>query len=264
MPELPEVETITRQLDRVLTGHKIVDVEVRQAKSFVGEEGDVEGKKILGVRRKAKMAIIDLGSLYLLIHLKMTGQLIYQGVSNRHTRVILHLSRGKLLFNDQRLFGWMKVVDKEGLEKEFKNYGPDVIDASVTDDYFYNLLQGSVRAVKLVITDQAKMAGVGNIYVNEGLWCARISPQRSARAINRQESDQLLKCLREVINQGIKYGGATASDDKFVQATGLEGKYQEHFLVYEREHKKCNKCKSVIQKIRLGGRGTYYCPVCQR
>ena len=108
------------------------------------------------------------------------------------------------------------------------------------------------------------MAGIGNIYANEGLWCAGIDPRRQANRVSKQESDKLLACLRKVVGEGIRYGGATANDDKFVQVTGLGGKYQEHFLVYEREHKQCNRCKSIIAKIRLGGRGTYYCPGCQR
>lgn len=264
MPELPEVETIARQLNEVLVGQKIVKAEVLARKSFIGQAGDVKGKKIVGVRRKAKMVIIELASSYLLVHLKMTGQLIYQGAENKHTRVILHLTRGKLFFNDQRLFGWMKVVDKKELEREFKNYGPDIIDSAVTEDYFYGLLQRSRRAVKLVIIDQAKIAGVGNIYANDGLWWAKISPMRKAQSLTRQESHRLLAGLRKVVERGIKYGGATASDDKFVDASGLGGEYQEHFLVYEQAGKQCQKCKSVIAKTRLGGRGTYYCPVCQR
>lgn len=270
MPELPEVETITRQLEKVLVGQKIIEVEVLARKSFIGQAGDVEGKKIVGVRRKAKMTIIELASSSqrlassLLIHLKMTGQLIYQGAENKHTRVILHLTRGKLFFNDQRMFGWMKVVDKEGLEKEFKNYGPDIIDTAVTEDYLYDVLQKSGRAVKLVIIDQAKVAGVGNIYANDGLWCAGIDPRRSAKGVDRVKASKLLKCLRQVMNQGIKYGGATASDENYVNALGVGGKYQDHFLVYEQAGKKCQRCSNIIKKVRLGGRGMYYCPVCQR
>jgi formamidopyrimidine-DNA glycosylase len=264
MPELPEVETITRQLEKVLVGQKIIKVEALSKKSFVGQESDVEGKQIKSVRRKAKMTIIDLGGLYLLIHLKMTGQLVYQATNSKHTRVVLHLSQGKLIFNDLRLFGWMKVVDKKGLEKEFKHYGPDIIDKAVTQEYFYGVLQKSRRALKLVIIDQAKVAGVGNIYANEGLWRAGINPGRLGNQVNRAESDKLLECLREVINKGIKYGGATARDENYVNAAGLGGKYQEHFLVYEQAGKKCHRCKSIIKKIRLGGRGTYFCPGCQR
>lgn len=266
MPELPEVETITRQLRQVLVGQKIIRVEVLARKSFGGNPKSVERKKIVRVWRRAKMAIIDLGNVYLLIHLKMTGQLVYDGenLPNKHTRVIFRLNKGSLFFNDQRLFGWMKVVDKKGLEKEFANYGPDIIDKAVTEDYFYGLLQKSRRAVKLVIIDQAKVAGVGNIYANEGLWWAEINPGRLGNQVNREEADKLLECLRQVINRGIKYGGATASDDSYVNASGREGKYQEHFLVYEQAGKECNRCKSVIRKIRLGGRGTYFCPECQR
>ena len=279
MPELPEVETITRQLNEVLVGQRIVKIEVLSKKSFGGNPKDVEGEKIVLVRRRAKMAIIELASSdqrlassYLLIHLKMTGQLVYQDLrnpstslrTNKHTRVILHLSRGNLIFNDLRLFGWIKVVDEEGLKREFKNYGPDIIDKAVTNEYFYNALRRSRRAVKLVIIDQTKVAGVGNIYANEGLWRAGINPRRSGNQVSRTESDKLLECLRQVINKGIKYGGATASDNSYVNASGLGGKYQEHFLVYEQAGEKCHKCKSVIKKVRLGGRGTYFCERCQK
>src|SRR3989344_1082468 len=231
MPELPEVETIARQLNEVLVGQRIVKIEVLSKKSFVGKKNEIKSKKILGVKRRAKMAIIELASSdqrlassYLLIHLKMTGQLIYQDLrnpstgstaltttslrTNKHTRVIFHLSKGRLFFNDQRLFGWIKVVDEEGLKREFKNYGPDIIDKAVTEDYFYGLLQRSRRAVKLVIIDQGKVAGIGNIYANEGLWCAGIDPRRQANRVSKQESDKLLACLRKVVGEGIRYGGA--------------------------------------------------------
>jgi len=271
MPELPEVETITRQLNEVLVGQRIVKIEVLSKKSFGGNPKDVEGEKIVLVRRRAKMAIIELASSdqrlassYLLIHLKMTGQLVYQATNSKHTRMIFHLSKGRLFFNDQRLFGWIKVVDEEGLKREFKNYGPDIIDKAVTNEYFYNALRRSRRAVKLVIIDQTKVAGVGNIYANEGLWRAGINPRRSGNQVSRTESDKLLECLRQVINKGIKYGGATASDNSYVNASGLGGKYQEHFLVYEQAGEKCHKCKSVIKKVRLGGRGTYFCERCQK
>ena len=274
MPELPEVETITRQLEKVLVGHKIVGVEVKHPKSFRGDKSKIVGQKITGMRRRAKMMMVELANGYfVLVHLKMTGQLIYQDLrnpsaslrTNKHTRVIVNLDNGaKLFFNDQRIFGWMKVVTREGLERELKNYGLDIIDETVTGDYFYGMLQKSRRAVKLVITDQVKIAGVGNIYANDGLWCAGIDPRREANKINKQESDKLLTCLRQVINAGIKYGGATASDDNYVNASGLGGKYQEHFLVYERVGAKCYGCKSIIVKAKLGGRGTYFCPECQR
>ena len=281
MPELPEVETITKQLNEVLVGQRIIKVEVLSRRSFGGKEGDVEGKKILGVNRKAKIAIINLGGLYLLIHLKMTGQLIYrQGKKNvagghptadwvnelpsKHTRIVFNLSKGKLFFNDQRLFGWVKVVDEEGLKREFKNYGPDVIDKSVSQEYLYNILQKTRRAIKVVVTDQAKIAGVGNIYANDGLWCAGISPSRPSNQVSKPEADKLLDCLRKVVNAGIKYGGATARDENYVSASGLGGKYQNHFLVYEQVGRECGRCKGKIKKITLGGRGTYYCPGCQR
>ena len=285
MPELPEVETIKNQLEKVLVGHKIVGVEVKHPKSFQGNKQFLMGQKITGMRRRAKMIITELANGYfILVHLKMTGQLIYRKgkqsiagghptadwvgeLPSKHTRVIVQLDNGAtLFFNDQRIFGWMKLVDGAGLEKEFKGYGPDIIDQSVTEGRFYGLLQKSGRAVKLVITDQAKIAGVGNIYANDGLWCAGIDPKRKSREVTEAEANKLLGCLKEVVQKGIRYGGATASDDNYVNASGLGGKYQEHFLAYEQAGKPCQRqgCGGVINKFRLGGRGTYACPVCQK
>jgi formamidopyrimidine-DNA glycosylase len=284
MPELPEVETIRKQLGRVLVGQRIKKVEVKREKSFKGSVKQVVGKKIIGIGRKAKLLVMGLsGRLNLLIHLKMTGQLVYQRQGGRrvigghptrdwvgelpskHTRVIFELDKGRLFFNDMRVFGWVKVVDRTELEKELEKYGPDVIDKGLGEDKFFELLQKSGRAVKLVIMDQSKMGGVGNIYANEGLWCAQVKPQRVAKELDKKEASRLLECLRQVVEQGIKYGGATASDDNYVNALGLGGKYQEHFLVYEQEGKKCQRrgCQGRVKKVKLGGRGTYFCPKCQ-
>jgi formamidopyrimidine-DNA glycosylase len=114
--------------------------------------------------------------------------------------------------------------------------------------------------------DQKKIGGVGNIYANEALFCAGIRPDRPAKEISNDQLSifKLYKCLKSVINKGIEYGGATASDDSYVNAAGLAGKYQEHFLVYEQAGKQCSKCRAKIKKVKLGGRGTYFCPRCQR
>jgi len=251
MPELPEVEIIRRQLGRVLVGQRIKKVKVREKRSWQGKAEEVEGKKIVKIGRKAKVLIIELENRkYLLIHLKMTGQLIYDKKSQiKHIRVVFELDKGRLFFNDMRLFGWIKVVDGEGMKKEFSKFGPDVISKEFTAEYLGKALMGSGRAVKLVLMDQAKMGGVGNIYANDILFCAGIDPRKTARKIGKDKRTmkRLYKCLRKVIEAGIKY----------------RGKYQEHFLVYEREGEKCNKCKGKIKKIKLGGRGTYYCSKCQ-
>jgi len=310
MPELPEVETIKRQLSEVLIGQTIKAVEVRRAKSFQDNPKDVIGKKITGIDRRAKMLIIELShepratshELALLIHLKMTGQLIYQATSHQppatslkarfsnhqphfkfagrivgghptpdwveklpsnHTRIILQLTKGKLFFNDMRVFGWIKVITNQELDKLNQGLPPDVIDANFSLKYFTDYLARTGRPVKIAITDQNKMGGVGNIYANDALWQAKIHPRRPAKSLNLSEINQLHRALKLVLKLGIKYGGATASDDKFVHTTGLGGKYQEHFLVYEQDGKPCHRCQTIIKKIRLAGRGTYYCPHCQ-
>jgi len=322
MPELPEVETIRKQLEGVLVGQLVKNVEVRREKSWEGNVEKVVGKEIRSVERKGKMLIVGLestkqsipgytrlrqladpprsrdlnkdwfrASSYLLVHLKMTGQLIYEVKSkkrkvkstervvgghptidwiselpSKHTRVIVQLNRGTLYFNDQRVFGWMRVAGRLKVKGLREKMPADVIDREMTREKFYKILQGSSRAVKLVVMDSTKIGGAGNIYANDGLWLARIDPRTKARDLSKSKSDKLLAALKEVVNRGIRYGGATASDDKYVNTSGLGGRYQEHFLVYEREGERCKRkgCKGLIKKIKIGGRGTYYCPECQR
>jgi len=253
---LPEVETICRQLKKVLAGQKI--------KSLQGCSLQVEGKKILGVRRKAKMIIIELsGGKSLLIHLKMTGQLLINGLVGKHTRVIIQLNKDRLIFNDLRKFGWIKIMQNEKLKAQNEKLPPDVVDKEFTLEYLEKILKSSGQAVKIVLMDQAKMGGIGNIYANEILFCAGIDPRRPANTCGLQVRN-LQGCIKKVINRGIKYGGSTASDENYVNARGEPGKFQEHFLVYEQEGKKCSRCKGKLIKVKLGGRGTYYCPKCQQ
>ncbi len=284
MPELPEVETIRGQLEKVVKGQRIKKIKVLRKKSLQGSSLKVKGRKIVGVKRRAKMLVVELEKgKNLLIHLKMTGQLVYESEKGRtvgghptsdwvkklpskHTRVVMELEKGKLFFNDMRVFGWIKVVDKVGLEREFKDLGPDVNSLKFTVKHLRQILESSGRAVKLILLDQKKLAGVGNIYANDGLYCAGVDPRRSGKEVVKDEAvvRRLLKCLKKVIDKGIKHGGATASDDSFKNAAGLGGKYQKHFLVYEKEGKKCRRCGEKIKKVKLGGRGTYFCPGCQK
>ena len=264
MPELPEVETIKRQLDRVLVGQKIKLVEKLHKKSFQGESQKVMGKKIVAVKRKAKMIWIDLeGDLNLLVHLKMTGQLIYQGEVGKHTRVVFELSRGRLIFNDLRKFGWIKVVTNQQLQEHFTKLPPDVVDREFTVKYLEKILASTGRAIKLVLLDQQKTGGIGNIYANEVLFCSGIDPRRPANKIIGREVRFLHKYVRQVINQGIKAGGTTASDENFVNVFGKPGRFQNQLLVYENKTV-CRRCGAKIIKIKLGGRGTYFCPKCQK
>ena len=283
MPELPEVETIRKQLDKVLKGREVVEVEVLRKKSFRGKRKNLIGKKVEKIERRAKLLVMVFkGRERLLIHLKMTGQLVWvkrgkkrvvgghptvdwiNELPSKHTRVIIDFKNGeKLYFNDMRVFGWMKLMKENEWKKIEKEMPVDVVDKEFTVKYLKNVLKNSRRAVKMVIMDQKKMGGVGNIYANDGLYLANIRPDKKAEDLSDKEVLKLHKNLIRVMKEGIKMGGATASDEKFVDVYGLGGKYQEKFKIYDREGEKCQRCGEKVRKVKLGGRGTYFCPKCQ-
>lgn len=281
MPELPEVETIARQLRDVLVGRKILKIEVLRARSFVGEIKEIEGKKISEITRRSKVLQIGLKDCErsLIIHLKMTGQLVWRnGVKQvagghpssdwvntlpcKHTRIVFDLDDGsKLFFNDLRVFGWIKVIDNGQWTMEKSKLPPDVIDQGFSLEYFKKILVAN-KPIKLLILDQQKLGGMGNIYANDALFDSKIDPRRKSNTLTSNEATKLFNSMRMVIEKGIKMGGASA--ENFVHVSGLGGKYQDHFLVYKREKEDCLICGSKIKKIKLGGRGTYYCPECQK
>ena len=266
MPELPEVETVRRQLSEVIVGKTIKGVEVRRSKSFVGEPDVLIGKKIEKVSRQAKVIEIYLknSKQILLVHLKMTGQLVYLDKKRRvygghptpdwigelpskHTRVVIDFSDGgKLFFNDMRVFGWLKLTEKEKYEETKSRVAPDVIDKHFTDEYLASVLANRKKPVKLVLLDQEKIGGIGNIYANDALFLAKIKPDRKAASLEKKEITKLHKALVEVIEKGIKYGGASAAN--YVDLRGLGGSYQEHFLVYKKDGQPCKVCGSQIKK----------------
>jgi formamidopyrimidine-DNA glycosylase len=292
MPELPEVETIARQLDQVLPDRTISKVEVLREKSARTDLSPLEGKSIKKVSRKAKTIVIsfDGEDQLLLIHLKMTGQLIFQEtvdwsqesaksrivgghptadwvreLPSKHTRIIIRFEDGSILyFNDMRVFGWMKLVDSSQWSGVSSKMPPDVVDEAFTVEYLTQSLERSSRAVKLVILDQAKIGGMGNIYANDALWLAGIDPQKPANQLTRVEVDQLHGAMVRVIRRGIELGGA--SENTYKHVDGLGGSYQDEFLVYKRAGLVCGKdgCAEIIDKIKIGGRGTFYCVRCQK
>lgn len=280
MPELPEVETIARRLNQVLRGKHISRLEILREKSFQGLAAAIIDAQIEKVSRKAKVLHVHLNNnLSLLIHLKMTGQLIYQENGKRvggghpsddwvkdlpakHTRVIIEFKEGGILFfNDMRVFGWIKVADKKAVAAEMAGYGPDIIDAEVTTDYLAKLFSKRSQPVKLVIMDNTVVAGIGNIYANDALHLAKIHPLRPAKSLTPAEIDSLYKAAITVINKGIELGGATI--DNYRNVDGLAGGYQNVVRVYQREGEKCVECGSTIIRTKQGGRSTFYCQTCQ-
>lgn len=292
MPELPEVETIRLGLQRYIVGKTIEDVEVRLPKMLTGIPKDIVGAKVVDVRRFGKGLVIDLDNDYsIAIHIKLTGQLIYRGpevskvsnvskekiggeLPNKWTHVIFKLKSqksnlkstsqiSKLYYNDLRQFGWIRIVQSSKLKDQsfFKDLGPEFFK-DLDFGKFKNIVSKSNLAIKVLIMDQKKMSGVGNIYANDGLFEAAIDPRRKAKTLEQEEIKRLYNSILKVLKKGLESGGA--SELSYVNVLGQDGRYQKHFLVYAREKEPCRVCKTPIKKIKLSGRGTYFCPKCQR
>ena len=280
MPELPEVETIRLGLQKYVVGHKITDIEVRLPKIFAGSAEQIIGSKVIAARRFGKGLVIDLSNGYsLAIHVKLTGQLIYRdpktakipvskvkvgSVPNKFTHVIFKLDRGAVLYyNDQRRFGWIKVVPTNKVSEMpyFKGIGPEVFK-DLTLKKFEKIVSGSKVVIKPLLMDQKRIGGIGNIYANDALFLSGIDPRRKAHTLTEEEMKKLYKAIHTVMERGFKYGGA--SELSFVNVLGQEGEYQNHSLVYGKKGKECPNKNGTIKKIYLGGRGTFFCPACQR
>lgn len=282
MPELPEVENIRIQLENFLVGHKVEKVKVNYRKTLPEDEEKLVGGKIIKVNRYAKALSVDLDNDYsFVMHVKMTGQPIYRGpnlknppelskkivggVPGKHTHVIFYLDKGGILyFNDYRKFGWIKVVKTKDLGNlDFINkLGPEPLDG-LTEEMFKEILKTSGKGIKVLLMDQSKISGVGNIYANDALFLAKVYPSRKSSSLSEKEMVSLYHAIEDVLKNGLKFHGA--SEQAFVTPDGKTGEYQEHTLVYDREREDClNKCGGKIKKIKLGGRGTYFCPSCQK
>lgn len=273
MPELPEVETIKRSLAKVLPGKKIKNIEVRKPKIFQGDPKEAIGKTIRSIERRGKILIMSLGDVSLLIHLKLTGQLIYHLVPfagetfpAKNTHVVFEIDHGKLFYNDLRQFGWIKIVKSSKLkvQNEIERLGPEPFDKEFTVDYLQKIFLKTSKSIKLVLMDQEKIAGLGNIYANEALFEAGILPARPADSLRAEETKELREGILGVLEEGLKFGGASAADEAYVKPDGGPGSYQKHFRVYQREGKDCLRCGHTILRINLAGRGTFFCPNCQK
>ena len=285
MPELPEVETIKLGLQRKIAGLKLLKVELKSPKSFIGKPHEVEGKKVLEVWRRAKMLGVDMeGGMTLLFHLKMTGQLIYDDgqrfigghptldmrdqMPNNHTRVIFEFGdKSKLYFNDQRRFGWVKIIKNNELRIMnnglFGKLGPEPLEKKFTRQLLKNnLLKHKSMPVKVAIMDQSVVSGVGNIYANEACFNAKIDPRTKVSALSDKQFKRLHHGIVKSLNDGIRHGGSSRAH--FVDAEGHKGYFLDYAFVYGLDKKPCKKCGTKIQKISLGGRGTYFCEKCQK
>ncbi|MFH0738458.1 MAG: DNA-formamidopyrimidine glycosylase [Candidatus Omnitrophota bacterium] len=266
MPELPEVETIKRELEKVILGKKITEVCVHhplviREPSVAKFKSGLEGAGIKKVLRRAKVLILELSNgKALVIHLKMTGQLVYPG-NGREARVIFKLSDGKTMdFNDRRLFAELRLLDDWRTLKFIQSLGPEPFD--LTTDKFSSMLAKKKAKIKPLIMDQGFICGVGNLYAAEVLFRSRINPQTPACELSYKEKDKLLGELKKTLLEAIEHKGSSL--DQYVQLSGDKGGYVKYHKVYGRENEPCFICKTPIKRTSLGGRGTYFCPRCQR
>ena len=273
MPELPEVETVVRDLKRSIVGRVVADVVFLHAGllkngSIKDFDNKIVGKSVAGIRRRGKLIIVEFGSdLFLLIHLKMTGQLVLnQETALSSTRAIITFKKGdKLYYNDFRKFGFWEIVDAGGLrvmlEERFR-FGPEPLSKDFSTTYFISRLAKTRRVIKQVLLDQTVVAGIGNIYADESLFRARVNPGKIASSVTPAEAKRLHEAIGEVLREAIKRKGSSSRN--YVRVAGTEGSFQKFHRVYRKTGQPCPVCKTPIERIVLGGRGTHFCPRCQK
>ncbi|HSW79495.1 MAG TPA: bifunctional DNA-formamidopyrimidine glycosylase/DNA-(apurinic or apyrimidinic site) lyase [Candidatus Saccharimonadales bacterium] len=290
MPELPEVETIRIGLGALLPGRKVISAEHTWAKSFPNADTDVRkfliGAKVVLVKRRAKALIIELSTKYsLVIHLKMTGQLVFREeggerfgaghpndsligeLPDKSTRVILSFDNGsKLFFNDQRKFGWVRLLPTAEIPQIdfFKKLGPEPLST----DFTWKILRDRLKRrsntnIKAALLDQTVVAGIGNIYSDESLWDAKIHPATQVKNLSDAKIKKLYEAIVAILKLSIEKGGST--DKNYVDAEGRRGSYLKFANVFRREGQPCPRHPDTnIVKIRIAGRGTHICPRCQQ
>jgi formamidopyrimidine-DNA glycosylase len=267
VPELPEVETIKRELEKVVIGKKISKVSVYNPKvirspSVSKFQTTLSGTRINRILRRGKALIFELSNAKaLVVHLKMTGQLIYPGSKSKERKVSFDFSGGdSLAFNDQRLFAEIRLMDDWRELKFIQGLGPEPKDLTLSK--FQDMLAGKKTKIKPLLMDQKFISGIGNLYAAEILFAAKINPMQRANNLSNKDKERIYNAMRSVLDAAIKHGGS--SIDNYLRLSGARGEYKKYHKVYGREGKPCFICKSLIKRSVLGGRGTYFCPKCQR
>ncbi len=300
MPELPEVETVVRDLRDRLTGRVIVGVwfdwpkmikdPLNQSRLHISESAvtkfqkDIIGEKIIGARRKGKNILIDLTrDKLLLVHQKMTGHFligkweivggravalepreIIEDSYNGYVHLILYLDNGQMLgLSDVRKFAKVLLGPCEQIESlpELAELGPDALDPKLTEEIFADIITHEHRPIKQVLMDPYVLAGIGNIYSDDILWRAHVHPSRPANKLKTDELSAIYEAMRAVLSKAVELRGTSTSD--FRDPSGKEGGYTGHRLVYQREDEPCQRCATPIKRITVGGRSAHFCPKCQ-
>lgn len=291
MPELPEVETIVRGLEKKVLNRTFLDIWtdfsriIQKPKNFEQFKKEIIGRKIEDVRRRGKNILIFLsGNKILLIHQKLTGHLLYgiwkkaggawkakipgplsEDPANKFLHLLFFLDDGKqLALSDLRKFAKVGLWDAKALEnsEEFRKLGPEPLEKSFNFGKFKERLKNKKGKVKQVLMDQNVIAGIGNIYSDEILWQAQIHPFREVKRLNEQELERIYESMREILNKAIELGGESISDYRDIE--GKRGDFDRVRKVYRREGEKCSRCGTTIKRLKVGGRSAHFCPNCQK
>ncbi len=290
MPELPEIETIKNGLLLKVVGEPILKVVVNNESVIKNSKKDfikmLKDGEIASITRRGKMLIFDIRKEkksatenFLLARLGMTGRLVHFGkedalwggysfknkksFSHKHCHIILSFQDGGvLLFCDMRRFGYMEIVNKDELERKFGSFGPEPLSTDFTLRVFQKIVAAKKTNIKALLMNQKYIAGIGNIYADEILFEAKINPRRIAGSLSEDEVEAIYKAIKKILRKAVTNRGTTFSD--YVDVEGNGGGFQKYLKVYGREGEKCAGCEGRVQKVRLAGRGTHFCPRCQK
>lgn len=276
MPELPEVELVTKSLNKLIKGRKITTAELlreRLAPDITPKKfsKNLKDTTINFVHRRGKHILFDLDkSKTLIVHLRMSGRFMllpFERDNPKFTHAAFYFEdESRLVFSDQRHFGFMKLVETDRLNeaKEIKKLAPEPFSDEFSKEYFRNVLKKSSRNLKEFLLDQTKVCGLGNIYAAEAMFLARVNPQIAANRVSAVKANRLHGFIKEVLAESIENGSTLNVDPENLDGSYYGGGYEDHWRVYDREGEPCPNCNSKIKRVKQGGRSSYFCPKCQR
>jgi len=273
MPEKPEVLTVVKSLKPMLLNKTITECNVYWENIIASPSTDLFKKKIIGekindITTRGKFIVMELDKYYLLVHLRMEGKFMFRKKGeeigkHEHVELILN-DEDSMRFHDVRKFGKMHLLDKDNYLNELplKDMGYEFDDKNLTKNYLYNKLQTKTIPIKTSLLDQSIITGIGNIYDDEILFMSSINPNRKACDVTLEECGKIIDNCREVLTKAIKLGGTTIKS--YTSSLGVTGRFQQNLMVHKRENEECKVCGTIIKRIVIGGRSTYYCEKCQK
>lgn len=272
MPEIAEVETVRRTLKKMILNKKIVDVNILYGKMIESDIKDFKkilvGRSFVDIDRIGKWLMFDLGDYYLLSHLRMEGKFFVKNHDEeivKHEHIIISFSDGtELRYHDTRKFGRMNLVKKEDIKnvEAISKQGIEPTSDKLTKEYLKEQFKGKTAPIKNLLLDQTIISGLGNIYANEVLFASRINPERKGSSITLEECEKIAESSKEIIKKAIENGGTTIKS--YTSSLGVTGRFQQFLQVHKKEGELCPICGNPIKRIKIGGRSTYFCEICQK